>query len=73
MDALAALANAGNQDVQSMQSLAANARSGQEFTELQANTVKVTEATLTYVATGEDRKPRVLPPLESLMPLKFSC
>ncbi|MDP1686125.1 hypothetical protein [Hydrogenophaga sp.] len=40
MDALAALANAGNQDVQSMQSLAANARSGQEFTELQANTVK---------------------------------
>lgn len=25
--------------------------------------VKVTEATLTYVATGEDRKPRALPPL----------
>lgn len=26
--------------------------------------VKVTEATLTYVAVGEDRKPRVVPPLE---------
>ncbi|AJX15943.1 acyl-CoA thioesterase [Burkholderia ubonensis] len=26
--------------------------------------VKVTEATLTYVATGPDRKPRPLPPLE---------
>ena len=26
--------------------------------------VKVTEATLTYVAIGEDRKPRVLPPEE---------
>ena len=25
-------------------------------------TVKVTEATLTYVATGEDRKPRSVPP-----------
>lgn len=25
--------------------------------------VKVTEATLTYVATGEDRRPRALPPL----------
>lgn len=25
--------------------------------------VKVTEATLTYVATGEDRRPRELPPL----------
>ena len=25
--------------------------------------VKVTEATLTYVATGDDRKPRQLPPL----------
>jgi acyl-CoA thioesterase YciA len=25
--------------------------------------VKVTEATLTYVATGNDRKPRPLPPL----------
>ena len=24
--------------------------------------VKVTEATLTYVATGEDRRPRVVPP-----------
>jgi acyl-CoA thioesterase YciA len=26
--------------------------------------VKVTEATLTYVAVGEDRKPRVVPPLD---------
>jgi acyl-CoA thioesterase YciA len=26
-------------------------------------TVKVTEATLTYVATGTDRKPRAVPPL----------
>jgi acyl-CoA thioesterase YciA len=30
---------------------------------LQADVVKVTEATLVYVATGEDRKPRPLPPL----------
>jgi acyl-CoA thioesterase YciA len=37
-----------------------------ERNRLQANIVKVTEATLTYVATGEDRKPRALPPLESL-------
>lgn len=34
-----------------------------ERNRLQAETVKVTEATLTYVATGEDRKPRLLPPL----------
>jgi acyl-CoA thioesterase YciA len=27
----------------------------------------VTEATLTYVATGPDRKPRQLPPIETLM------
>jgi acyl-CoA thioesterase YciA len=27
----------------------------------------VTEATLTYVATGADRKPRQLPPLDSLI------
>lgn len=33
---------------------------------LETNIVKVTEATLTYVATDSDRKPRVLPPL---MPL----
>jgi acyl-CoA thioesterase YciA len=26
-------------------------------------TVKVTEATLTYVATGPDRRPRPVPPL----------
>ncbi|OWW21921.1 acyl-CoA thioesterase [Noviherbaspirillum denitrificans] len=36
-----------------------------ERNRLQVETVKVTEATLTYVATGEDRKPRQLPPLES--------
>ncbi|GAB4479462.1 MAG: acyl-CoA thioesterase [Burkholderiaceae bacterium] len=32
---------------------------------LQSEVVKVTEATLVYVATGEDRKPRPLPPLPS--------
>jgi len=32
---------------------------------LQADVVKVTEATLVYVATGADRRPRTLPPLES--------
>ncbi|MCU6434804.1 acyl-CoA thioesterase [Undibacterium sp. Jales W-56] len=37
-----------------------------ERNRLQASTVKVTEATLTYVATGEDRKPRPIPPLESI-------
>lgn len=36
-----------------------------ERNRLQASTVKVTEATLTYVATGEDRKPRQIPPLDS--------
>lgn len=35
-----------------------------ERNRLQVETVKVTEATLTYVATGEDRKPRLVPPLE---------
>jgi len=30
---------------------------------LQTEVVKVTEATLVYVATGDDRKPRPLPPL----------
>ena len=38
-----------------------------ERNRLQASTVKVTEATLTYVATGDDRKPRPLPPLASLL------
>lgn len=37
-----------------------------ERNRLQAETVKVTEATLTYVATGSDRKPRKVPELESL-------
>ncbi len=32
---------------------------------LEADVVKVTEATLVYVATGPDRKPRALPPLPS--------
>jgi len=38
-----------------------------ERNRLQADTVKVTEATLTYVATGDNRKPRQLPPLDSLI------
>jgi acyl-CoA thioesterase YciA len=38
-----------------------------ERNRLQANTVKVTEATLTYVATDSDRKPRKVPPIESLI------
>jgi acyl-CoA thioesterase YciA len=32
---------------------------------LQGEAVKVTEATLTYVATDENRKPRPIPPAES--------
>lgn len=35
-----------------------------ERNRLQVETVKVTEATLTYVATDEDRKPRLVPPLD---------
>jgi acyl-CoA thioesterase YciA len=34
-----------------------------ERNRLQAEIVKVTEATLTYVATGDDRRPRSLPAL----------
>ena len=34
-----------------------------ERNRLQSEIVKVTEATLTYVATGDDRRPRELPPL----------
>ncbi len=37
-----------------------------ERNRLQADTVKVTEATLTYVATDSSRKPRQIPPLESI-------
>jgi acyl-CoA thioesterase YciA len=37
-----------------------------ERNRLQASTVKVTEATLTYVATGEDRRPRQIPPLDTI-------
>ncbi len=36
-----------------------------ERNRLQAETLKVTEATLTYVATDDDRKPRTIPPLDS--------
>ncbi|RZI39880.1 acyl-CoA thioesterase [Herbaspirillum sp. HC18] len=35
-----------------------------ERNRLQVETVKVTEATLTYVATDENRKPRQIPPLQ---------
>jgi acyl-CoA thioesterase YciA len=35
-----------------------------ERNRLQAETVKVTEATLTYVATGDDGRPRKLPAVE---------
>jgi len=38
-----------------------------ERNRLQACTVKVTEATLTYVATDSDRKPRKVPPIETLL------
>jgi acyl-CoA thioesterase YciA len=38
-----------------------------ERNRLQAETVKVTEATLTFVATDGERKPRQLPALETLM------
>ena len=34
-----------------------------ERNRLQAEIVKVTEATLTYVATGDDRRPRAIPAL----------
>ncbi len=37
-----------------------------ERNRLQSEVVKVTEATLTYVAVGEDRRPRALPPLPSV-------
>lgn len=42
-----------------------------ERNRLQSNTVKVTEAILTYVATGEDRKPRKIPPLETITASNF--
>ncbi len=35
-----------------------------ERNRLETETVKVTEATLTYVATDESRKPRAVPPLQ---------
>ncbi|MDO8651135.1 MAG: acyl-CoA thioesterase [Undibacterium sp.] len=42
-----------------------------ERNRLQADTVKVTEAILTYVATGDDRKPRQIPALETIAHLSF--
>ncbi|WP_025916328.1 acyl-CoA thioesterase [Herminiimonas sp. CN] len=47
-------------------SLTINVEVYAERNRLEAETVKVTEATLTYVATSEDRKPRPIPPLASL-------
>ncbi|WP_296001550.1 acyl-CoA thioesterase [Rugamonas sp.] len=38
-----------------------------ERNRLQTCTVKVTEATLTYVATDSNRKPRPVPPIETLI------
>lgn len=38
-----------------------------ERNRLQASIVKVTEATLTYVATDAERKPRLVPPLATLL------
>ena len=38
-----------------------------ERNRLQACIVKVTEATLIYVATDSDRKPRKVPPIETLL------
>jgi acyl-CoA thioesterase YciA len=43
-----------------------------ERNRLQAQTVKVTEATLTYVATGDDRKPRQLPAIETIIDPRYS-
>ena len=37
-----------------------------ERNRMEADIVKVTEATLTYVATDDERKPRVIPALDSL-------
>lgn len=47
-------------------SLTVNVEVYAERNRMEAETVKVTDATLTYVATGEDRKPRQIPPLVSL-------
>lgn len=38
-----------------------------ERNRLQADTVKVTDATLTYVATDDNRKPRQLPAIDALV------
>ncbi|MBT9466141.1 hypothetical protein [Hydrogenophaga sp.] len=57
MDALAALANKANTEVQSTQALAATARSGQAFTDLQANTV---QSVLTKLGEMQGMKVKVL-------------
>ena len=44
--------------------LTAIAKLGASRKRLKAEIAKVTEATLVYVATDEQRKPRALPPLE---------
>lgn len=47
-------------------SLTVNVEVYAERNQLQAETVKVTEATLTYVATDNERKPRPVPALDAL-------
>ena len=47
-------------------SLTVNVEVYAERNQMQAETVKVTEATLTYVATDNERKPRLLPALNEL-------
>lgn len=49
-------------------SITVNVEVYSERNRLQGEPVKVTEATLTYVATDENRKPRPVPPLSSLTP-----
>lgn len=44
-------------------SITVNVEVWAERNRLDSEVVKVTEATLTYVATGSDRKPREIPPL----------
>ncbi|QAU35774.1 acyl-CoA thioesterase [Janthinobacterium sp. 17J80-10] len=47
-------------------SLTVNVEVYAERNQMQAETVKVTEATLTYVATDHERKPRPVPALDEL-------
>ena len=46
-------------------SITVNVECYAERNQLETDIVKVTEATLTYVATDDQRRPRPLPPLES--------